>query len=152
MRLQYRFTFGARRRRSGGGPGGGCARMPVGTHPHLLVVGVGSPIAVPYLVRLGARRGEIRRLRSADQQLSGSLRAGGLLKMSFVHKRQDLPLGYSDIPCEGLILLACSHVYGRNLYLRGRLAATRVRADLSWRRALELAADNREAMHGHGAC
>jgi hypothetical protein len=58
---------------AGGGPEGGCARMPVGTHPHLLLVGAGNSIAVPSLARLGARRGEIRRLRSADQHVLGSL-------------------------------------------------------------------------------
>jgi hypothetical protein len=52
---------------------GGCARMPVGTHPHLLVVGAGNPIAVLGMARLGARRGGIRRRRSTDQQLQGSL-------------------------------------------------------------------------------
>jgi hypothetical protein len=51
--------------------------MPLGIHPYLLVVGVGSPIAVPCVARLGARRGEIRRLRSTDQRLSGSLIAKG---------------------------------------------------------------------------
>jgi hypothetical protein len=51
------------RRRNGGGPGGGCARRPVGTHLHLLVVG--NPIAVPCLARLGARRGKNRQLQSA---------------------------------------------------------------------------------------
>jgi hypothetical protein len=48
---------------AGGGPGGGCARTPVGTHPHLLVVGADNPIALPSLARLGDRHGEIRRLR-----------------------------------------------------------------------------------------
>jgi hypothetical protein len=38
-------------RRSGGGPGGGRARMPVGAHPHLLVVDDGNPIAAPGLAR-----------------------------------------------------------------------------------------------------
>jgi hypothetical protein len=33
-------------RSAAGGPGGGCARRPDGTHSHLLVVGVGNPIAV----------------------------------------------------------------------------------------------------------
>jgi hypothetical protein len=51
--------------------------MPVGSHPHLLVVGVGNPIAVPGLARLGARRSEIRRMRSTDQQLSGNLNVEG---------------------------------------------------------------------------
>jgi hypothetical protein len=42
---------GARRRRSGGGPGGGCARMPVGTYLYLHAVGVGNPVALPGLAR-----------------------------------------------------------------------------------------------------
>jgi hypothetical protein len=74
-KIIYVHYQGARRRRSGGGAGGGCASMPVGTHPHLLVVGARSPLAVLGLARLGARRAEIRRPRSADQQLSGSLSA-----------------------------------------------------------------------------
>jgi hypothetical protein len=37
----------------------GCARRPVGTHPHLLVVGAGNLIAVPSMARLGVRRSEI---------------------------------------------------------------------------------------------
>jgi hypothetical protein len=41
--------------------------------------------------------------------------------------------------------------HGRDVHLRGRLAARRVRANLSWRRALELAADSREATPWHGA-
>jgi hypothetical protein len=48
--------------------------MPIGTQPHLILVGDGSPIAVPCLARLGARRSEIRRLQFAEQYLSGSLR------------------------------------------------------------------------------
>jgi hypothetical protein len=43
------------------------------------------------------------------------------------------------------------HVYGRDLYFRGRLAAVRVRADLSWRRTLVLAADSLESALGDGA-
>jgi hypothetical protein len=56
--LKIRWVRGARRRRSGGGPRGGCARMPAGTHPHLHVVGASNPIAVPYMERLGAGPGE----------------------------------------------------------------------------------------------
>jgi hypothetical protein len=37
------------------------------------------------------------------------------------------------------------------MYMRGRFAATKVRTDLGWRRALELAAEGREATHGQGA-
>jgi hypothetical protein len=47
---------------AGGGPGGGCARTPAGTHLHLHVVGVGNPITVQGLARLEARRGESRQL------------------------------------------------------------------------------------------
>jgi hypothetical protein len=60
---------GARRLRSGGGPREGCARTPVGTHPNLLVVGVGDPMAVLGLTRLRARPGENLRLRSADHMM-----------------------------------------------------------------------------------
>jgi hypothetical protein len=42
---------GARRRRSGGGPGEGCARMPVGAYLYLHAVGVGNHVAVPSLAR-----------------------------------------------------------------------------------------------------
>jgi hypothetical protein len=42
---------GARRRRSGGGPGKGCARKPIGTYLYLLAVGAGNPVAVPCLAR-----------------------------------------------------------------------------------------------------
>jgi hypothetical protein len=45
------LMFGARRRRSVGGPGGGCARRPVGTYLYLHAVGAGNPIAVPGLAR-----------------------------------------------------------------------------------------------------
>jgi hypothetical protein len=38
----YRYR-GARRRRSGGGPGEGCARKPVGTYLYLHAVGAGNP-------------------------------------------------------------------------------------------------------------
>jgi hypothetical protein len=44
--------LGARRRRSGGGPGGGCARKPVGTYlRRLRAMGVGTHVAVPCLAR-----------------------------------------------------------------------------------------------------
>jgi hypothetical protein len=49
--LLTHMSCGARRRRNGCGPGGGYARKPTGTHPLLLVVGDGSPIAVPCLAR-----------------------------------------------------------------------------------------------------
>jgi hypothetical protein len=48
--------------------------------PRGLVVGVGNPMAVPRMARLGARRGEIRRVRYADRQLSGSLSTEGFSK------------------------------------------------------------------------
>jgi hypothetical protein len=60
--------------------GGGGARRLVGTHPLLLVVGASNHVAVPCLARLGDGRGEIRRLRSTDQQMTGSLCAEGFSK------------------------------------------------------------------------
>jgi hypothetical protein len=62
-------SSGARRRRSGGGLGVGCARMPVYTHPHLFVVGVGNHIAVPCLAQLGARRGDFGSCDPRDRYL-----------------------------------------------------------------------------------
>jgi hypothetical protein len=55
-------------------------KLNAGTHPNLLVVGTSSPKSVPCLARLRARRVEIQRLRSADQQLSGSLSTEGFQK------------------------------------------------------------------------
>jgi hypothetical protein len=43
--------LGARRRRSGGGPGEGCVRMSVGTYLYLHALGAGNPIAVLGLAR-----------------------------------------------------------------------------------------------------
>jgi hypothetical protein len=141
------------RRRSSGGPGGGCARMPVGTHPHLLVVGVGNPIAVPSLARLGARRvksgGCDPRISSCRE--ASIRRAFKNIRCIQASKTQDFPLCLSDTYFQGLILLAYSLVYGLYMYLKVRFAATRVRTNLSWRWALELAADSREAPHGQGA-
>jgi hypothetical protein len=48
--LQY-LLKGARRRRTGSGPGEGCARMPVGTYLYLHAVGAGNPVAVPGMAR-----------------------------------------------------------------------------------------------------
>jgi hypothetical protein len=44
-----------------------------------------------------------------------------------------------------LLLLEYFYFNGRDLYLKSYFAAKMVRADLSWRRALEMAADSREA-------
>jgi hypothetical protein len=62
----------ARMWRSGGGLVGGSARMSVGSHPHLLVVGAGNPIAVPSLTRLGATRSDYGSCDPRDQQMSKS--------------------------------------------------------------------------------
>jgi hypothetical protein len=51
----------------------GCARMLVGTHPHLLVVRTGNPIALTSLAHLGARRGKAGSYDSRNQQQSRSL-------------------------------------------------------------------------------
>jgi hypothetical protein len=50
--------IGARRRRSGDGPKGGCARRPVGI-PSPPREGAGNPVAVPCLARYGAKRADI---------------------------------------------------------------------------------------------
>jgi hypothetical protein len=42
----YILDNGARRRRSGGGPGRGCDCRPVGTYLYLRAVGDGNPVAV----------------------------------------------------------------------------------------------------------
>jgi hypothetical protein len=44
-------NLGARRRRSGGGHGEGCARRPVGTNLYLHAVGASNPVAVLGLTR-----------------------------------------------------------------------------------------------------
>jgi hypothetical protein len=52
MSLLYQLASqGTRRGRIGGGPGGGCARRPVGTYLYLHAVGAGNPIAVLSLAR-----------------------------------------------------------------------------------------------------
>jgi hypothetical protein len=61
----------ARRRRSGG-PGEGCAGMPVGTYLYLHAVGASNHVAMLGLARWGARR-YTGTCHPWDQQLSGSL-------------------------------------------------------------------------------
>jgi hypothetical protein len=63
--------MGARRWRSGGGPGVGCAHMPVGTYLYMYAVGVSKHVAVPSLARQGAKRGTVT-CDPRDRQLSGS--------------------------------------------------------------------------------
>jgi hypothetical protein len=69
----------------------------VGIHPHLLVVGAGSPIAVPRLAWLGARQGEfIALIREIYRGRESHVRRA--LKMIYVrYHRQNLPLGHSDM-------------------------------------------------------
>jgi hypothetical protein len=61
------LRLGARRRRSGGGPGGGCPLSPASTHTHFLGMGVGKFVAVLGWARLGARRGESGRCDPRDK-------------------------------------------------------------------------------------
>jgi hypothetical protein len=50
--MPFRFMIGgARRRRSGGDPGEGCARRPVGTYLDLHAVGAGNHVAVPCMAQ-----------------------------------------------------------------------------------------------------
>jgi hypothetical protein len=53
MKIPQKILSGvsARQWRSGGGPGGGCARKPVGTYLYLHAVGAGNLVAVPSLAR-----------------------------------------------------------------------------------------------------
>jgi hypothetical protein len=71
-----RRTSGARRRRSGGGPGGGCVRRPVGIYLYLHAVGPGNPVAVPGLARKGAERGTNWGLDDVQLQFAGSVVVG----------------------------------------------------------------------------
>jgi hypothetical protein len=52
--------------------------MQVGTHLHLFVVGDGSPIAVPRMAGLVARRDESGSYDPCDHKLSGILGTEGL--------------------------------------------------------------------------
>jgi hypothetical protein len=85
-----------------------------------------------------------------DLQLSGSLGAEGVLKYYMYTIVKISHSASLRLLFQGLILLEYSHVYGWDMYTRDCFAATRVRADLSWRRASELTADNREATLRHG--
>jgi hypothetical protein len=58
-------------------PEEGALAWPVGTQPHILVVGACNPIAVPCLARLGARRGDSGSCNPRDMQLSGNLGTEG---------------------------------------------------------------------------
>jgi hypothetical protein len=69
--LQMLLLKGARRRRRSGGPGGRCARKPVGTYIYIYAVGASNHVAVPGLARLGPKRG-IGSCDPRDQQLLGS--------------------------------------------------------------------------------
>jgi hypothetical protein len=69
------------------------------------------------------------------------------LKILFAHRYQDLPSA-SPILLSTLDTLMLTD---KTCISRVYLAARMVRADLRWRRALELAADNREAKIGRGA-
>jgi hypothetical protein len=55
----------------------GCVARLVGTRLHLLVVGVGNPIAVPSMPWLGARRGESGSYDPHDLRILGSLGTEG---------------------------------------------------------------------------
>jgi hypothetical protein len=55
--------------------------MPVGTHPQLLVVGVGNTTTVQCLARLGARRDEIDTCDPRDHQFVGKPRTLGFKRL-----------------------------------------------------------------------
>jgi hypothetical protein len=73
----------------------GRAHKPVGAHPHLRVVGVGDPMAMPCMSRLVVRLGESVCFDPRDQQLSGSLGTEGFknIRCTLPTPRQDFLLG-----------------------------------------------------------
>jgi hypothetical protein len=146
MDLMQLRTMGARRRRSGGGPGGGCARMPVGTYPHLLVAGAGNYIAVSRMARLGARRGETRQLRSVRSVAVGKPRYGGRLKLQSIHyQRQYLPLGPSDVFFKTIYSQDTVPFWGLGAVSQECVEARRVRPDHRWNVCVGAGRGSREA-------
>jgi hypothetical protein len=124
---------------------------PVGTHPHLLVVGVDNPMAVPCLARLGASRDGNRRLRLADQHMSGSLNTKGFYKCCMY-------AGVKTSRSASPIFLFVARYSSNSLLstggtcISGAFGGEEGTADLGWQRALELVADIREAALGKGVC
>jgi hypothetical protein len=135
-----------RRRRSGDGPGEGCARRPVGTCLYLHAVGAGNHVAVPGLARWGHKQGT-GGCDPRDHHVREAI-YGGFWKIIIpIHQHRDFPLGffvtkYSEILSrQGDGGWVCEMLFGEDGY--GWISGgTRV---------LELAADSREAALGHGA-
>jgi hypothetical protein len=104
--------------------------MPVGIHPHLFVVGVGSPFTVPAMERLGARRGHPTTLRSAGSTDVGESHVPRAFKITIVrYQRQDLPLLRSDKFFKAGYYVNTHMGKERDMYLRSCLATRRVRTD-----------------------
>jgi hypothetical protein len=111
------MLLGACRRCNGGGPGGGCARKPVRTHSHFLVVGFGSPTNVPCLAWFGLGgkypATAIRAINSYREAIVG------LIKISYVrYQHQDLPLDVSDLFSREWILSNTPPMRRRGAYRR----------------------------------
>jgi hypothetical protein len=111
-------------------PEGGALASPSAS-PHLPVVGAGNPVAVPGLARWGAKR--------ADSSIRGicSCRESHVHRafekiISVQYRRQDLPLGPSDMFFRVHILLNTALLRGVGPALRQRLMARRVRPDQLW--------------------
>jgi hypothetical protein len=142
---------GARRRRSGGDPGEGCARRPVGTYLYLHAVCACNHVAVPCLTRHGAKRGACS-CDQRDQQMSGSLVRRVLEKHNIrtpAHGSPARPVGYVFSASK------YSHILfrqrgGGGVYdtFFGKEGYGRINGGT---RVLRLAADNWEAALGHGA-
>jgi hypothetical protein len=119
--------------------------MPVGTHPHLLVVGAGSRIAVRHAMH-GWGLGRVKS-GGYDPRISICREASvrGLLKCYLYTNVRISRSDRTNTSFQCWVLLTYYHVYGWDMYLVRIWAARRVVADLSWRWALEMATNNREA-------
>jgi hypothetical protein len=128
-------------------PRRGCARMPIGTHPHLLVVGVGNHIAAPLWDGRGLG-GVSQPLLSARPTVLGKAMYGGRLEVIYVHyehqgraprSRSGRPICFPSPDTTKIP----HYLRGWGMYLMsvwGRGGYRRISGGL---RVLELAADNR---------
>jgi hypothetical protein len=138
---------GARRRRSGGGPGEGCARRPVGTYLYLHAVGVGNPMAWHGRGLNEVPTAAIRGIGSCREAMYGGFWKKHNIRTP-AHGTPARPVRYVFSATKYSHVLsrpdgnnACKMFFGEERY--GRVnGGTRV---------LEMAAESWEATLGHGA-